>query len=135
MRYRLFKKGFELSQLPYLAVIFGVGILIASIAGQIVGETRNTGCDYVVDDNKCMTCITTGGCTAGCTYNSSGNTCYNSSGTVANSAVTSHNTEWNISENGMLGQQKFANWFPTIGLVIGAVIIIGALGLLFKLRQ
>ena len=133
---KLFKRGtFELSDIPMLAIVFGVGIVLLSIIGSITGELKSTQCDSgTYDDDGCYGCITTGGCASGCTYNTSGNSCYNSSGTVSSAVAAKGDYDFNMTNSGGEGLQKMANWFPTIGLVIGAIVIIGALSMLFKMR-
>lgn len=50
-------------------------------------------------------------------------------------ATQSSNTyEYNTSQKGKEGLYKIANWLPTIGLVLGAVIVIVALSVLFTMR-
>ena len=88
---RLFKKGYSVGDIPFLAITLGVAIIVMSIVGQVTSEVRNT--------------------------------------------QTANTTEWNISGSGQSGIQKMSNWFPTIGLVLGAVIIIGALATLFTMRM
>jgi len=48
---------------------------------------------------------------------------------------TTNDSDWNVSQKGLYGIEKIANWLPTIGLVLGAVIVIGALGMLFMGRR
>jgi len=48
---------------------------------------------------------------------------------------TSNKMDYNVSGKGLTGIGKIANWLPTIGLVLGAVIVIGALGMLFMGRR
>ena len=85
------KKGYAIGDIPMLALVFGVGVIVLSIVGQIVGDVKAT--------------------------------------------QTSSSIEANISDEGLSGLQKMANWFPTIGLVLGAVIIIGALSTLFMFKM
>jgi glycerol uptake facilitator-like aquaporin len=44
---------------------------------------------------------------------------------------TANTLAYNISTKGLEGQTKQANWLPTIGLILGAVIIISILGMLY----
>lgn len=50
------------------------------------------------------------------------------------STQTSDTYEYNVSLKGQEGLYKIANWLPTIGLVLGAVIVIVALAVLFTMR-
>lgn len=86
------KKGYTIGDIPWIAITFGVGILVLSIVGQIVGDVRATQTD-----------------TASAAYN--------------------------ISTKGLSGVAKIANWLPTIGLVLGAVIVIVALSVLFIFKR
>ena len=93
------KKGYTLVDIPWLAIILGIGIIITSVMTSVVSSVRETQC----------------------TINSSTNGCV--PGTTTNESF--------ISEKGMLAMVKLSNWFPTIGLVLGAVIVIVALSALF----
>jgi len=42
---------------------------------------------------------------------------------------------WNVTDRGHKGQQKLSGWFPTIGIAIGAVIVITTLGYLGFVRK
>ena len=85
------RKGFTIGDIPWLVITFGVGVIVASIVGQIVGDVKAT--------------------------------------------QTAASIEANISNAGQQGIVKIANWFTTIGLVIGAVIVITALGALFMFKK
>ena len=50
------------------------------------------------------------------------------------STQTSDTYEYNVSLKGQSGLYKIANWLPTIGLVLGAVIVIVALAVLFTMK-
>ena len=43
-------------------------------------------------------------------------------------------TRENITGKGLAGLTRLGNWFPTIGLVLGAVIVIVALSVLFVFK-
>ena len=81
------KKGYTIGDIPYIAITFGVGVIVLSIVGDIVSDVKDT--------------------------------------------QTAGTAEANISGKGEGGLQKMANWLPTIGLVLGAVIVIVALSVLF----
>ena len=85
------KKGYSLVEIPFLAMVFGVGIITTSIVAQIVGDVR---ADQTIDT-----------------------------------------VQYNVSTKGLAGQLKFANWFSTIGLILGAVIVISALGTMFVFNR
>ena len=48
--------------------------------------------------------------------------------------ATSLDYKWNISSKGLIGQSKLANWNVTIGLVLGAILVITTLSILFAMR-
>ena len=55
-------------------------------------------------------------------------------GTIVNDVrgtQTADELDYNVSGKGLAGLTSIANWLPTIGLVLGAVIVISALGMLF----
>jgi chromate transport protein ChrA len=87
---RLSKKGYSLEQLPFLAIVFGVAIIVLAIVAQIVGQVKTT--------------------------------------------QTANSAEANISTLGLQGIQSLGNWLPTIGLILGAIIIIVALTMLFMYK-
>ena len=84
------RKGYTIADIPFIAMVFGVGIIVLSIVGNIVSDVKDT--------------------------------------------QTSGSAEANISEKGLQGLTKIGDWLPTIGLVLGAVIVITALSVLFTLR-
>ena len=84
------KKGYTIGDLPWLAITFGIGVIVLSIVAQIVGDVKST--------------------------------------------QTSDTFEYNVSNKGLAGLTKIANWMPTVGLVLGAVILIVALSVLFVMR-
>ena len=104
MRLFKFKKAYDISQIPWLAITFGIGVIVLSVVSQIVGEVKSTQCTWNSTINDCA--ATTGGSTEAS----------------------------NITTKGALGLSKVANWLPTIGLVVGAVIVITALSVLFVMR-
>lgn len=85
------KKAYSIGDIPYIMIVFGVGIIVASIVGDIVSDVKGT--------------------------------------------QTADTPEYNISDKGEQGLLKIANWFTTIGLVLGAVIVITALGALFIFKR
>ena len=130
------KKGFSIADIPWLVITFGVGVIAASIVASIIGGVSSTQCTSgTYDEGDCRVCPTTGNCANGCTYNATGNECYNASGTTGISALSDRGIGFNISTAGSGGVTKLANWFTTIGLVIGAVIVITALGALFMFKR
>jgi hypothetical protein len=47
---------------------------------------------------------------------------------IQTSQIANQNlSNYNISGKGLLGLSKIANWLPTIGIVIGASVVIGTL--------
>ena len=91
MAWKLDKKGYSIGDLPTLAIMLGVGIIVLSIGAQIVGEVKGT--------------------------------------------QTANTAEYNVSDKGLEGMQKVGDWLPTIGLVVGAVIIIGVLFMFYRVRR
>lgn len=85
------KKAYTIGDIPWIAVTFGVGIIVLSIVADIVVDVKST--------------------------------------------QTSGDADFNVSGKGEAGLQKIANWFPTIGLVLGAVIVIVALSVLFMFKR
>jgi len=84
------KKAYTIGDIPWIAITFGVGIIVLAIVADIVGDVRGT--------------------------------------------QTSMEADYNVSTKGLSGLQKVANWLPTIGLVLGAVIVIVALSVLFVFK-
>jgi len=85
------KKAYTIGDIPWLAITFGIGVIVLSIVGQIVGDVKDT--------------------------------------------QTANSIEANVSLKGQEGLLKMANWMPTIGLVLGAVIVIVALSALFVFKR
>lgn len=85
------KKGYTIGDIPWIAITFGVGVIVLSIVGDIVSDVRDT--------------------------------------------QTVDSAEYNVSTKGLTGLIKIGNWLPTIGLVLGAVIVIVALSVLFIFRK
>ena len=88
------KKGYTIGDIPWIAITFGVGIIVLSIVSDIVGDVQDTYGDSATD-----------------------------------------NATGNITKAGLSGLTKIANWLPTIGLVLGAVIVIVALSVLFMFKK
>ena len=84
------KKAYTIGDIPWIAITFGVGIIVLAIVADIVGDVKTT---QTVDD-----------------------------------------ADYNVSAKGLSGLAKIANWLPTIGLVLGAVIVIVALSVLFVFK-
>lgn len=110
---KISKKGYTIADIPFIAVIFGVGIISLSIIASIVGDIRTTQC-----------------ASDGYVWNTTTNNCQvnDAAGSTAGSYAT------NTSKVGLSGLLKISNWLPTIGLVLGAVIVITALSVLFTMR-
>jgi len=85
------RKAYTIGDIPWLAITFGIGVIVLSIVGQIVGDVKTS--------------------------------------------QTENSTAYNISHLGGQGVLKMANWMPTIGLVLGAVIVIVALSVLFVFKR
>ena len=84
------KKAYTIGDIPWIAITFGVGVIVLSIVADIIGEVKTT-----MDTNS---------------------------------------TAENLTVKGLEGTLKIANWLPTIGLVLGAVIVIVALSVLFVFK-
>ena len=84
------KKAYTIGDIPWIAITFGVGVIVLAIVADIVGDVKTT-----MDTNS---------------------------------------TAENLTTKGMEGILKIANWLPTIGLVLGAVIVIVALSVLFVFK-
>ena len=84
------KKAYTIGDIPWIAITFGVGVIVLAIVADIVGDVRDT--------------------------------------------QTSNEADYNTSTKGLEGLTKIANWLPTIGLVLGAVIVIVALSVLFVFK-
>jgi len=87
------KKAYTIGDIPWIAITFGVGIIVLSIIADIVQDVQDT-FDYSVEGNASR----------------------------------------NVTTKGLEGVQKIGNWLPTIGLVLGAVIVIVALSVLFVFK-
>jgi hypothetical protein len=127
---RFHKKAFGiLNALPAVALTFGIAIVILSISGSITTDVQEQQCvGGTYDDGNCWKCVMNTSC-AGCTYNPTNNTCYNGSSVVRSGYAYADNTfAFNVSEQGTQGQMKLSNWLPTIGLILGAVVVISILG-------
>lgn len=153
------KKAYTIADIPWIAIVLGVGVIVLSITSQIVGDIRDTG---KVDDTSTSIneSVAHGGSLAQAQYYVSTQQCVNgtywqdeftlttecniSSGgvvtTMNESTVLINYTyytptgEYNITLLGQRGQLKLADWIPTIGLVLGAVIVIVALSVLFTMK-
>lgn len=105
------KKAYSIGDIPYVVLLLGLGIIVASIVGEINSD---------ITEQQCTD--------AGFVWDSANYTCKNSTG---GATQTEGDAGTNISLAGGKGLLKVANWFTTIGLVFGAVIVISALGMLF----
>ena len=93
-RLKINKKAYTIGDIPWLAITFGIGIIVLAIVAQIVADVRTD-----IGD------------------------------------ATNATAEFNITTQGLEGLTKIANWLPTIGLVLGAVIVIVALSALFIFKR
>ena len=84
------KKAYTIGDIPWIAITFGVGVIVLAIVADIVGDVKST--------------------------------------------QTTDAADYNVSVKGELGLLKIGNWLPTIGLVLGAVIVIVALSVLFVFK-
>ena len=90
---KLNKKAYTIGDIPWIAITFGVGVIVLSIVANIITDVKTSLAPGVAND-----------------------------------------TVYNITEKGEAGILKIANWLPTIGLVLGAVIVIVALSVLFVFK-
>ena len=170
-----YKKGtYSISDIPWLAIILGVGIIVLAITTTIVGDlrddhsrpsdsiinesgftwTNNTNLTLAHDEisvSSIYNCTTTtpGG---SATYNALAYTVFSSEGKVLpvdnntyaapdgtaaciNYSHIADDTYWNTTLSGQRGQMAIGNWFPIIGLVTGAIIILTTLYLLGFIRK
>lgn len=167
---------YTFKSIPYLALIIGLGVIIASIMTETVGDLKeeqdyssaaygnqtltwagnNTGISFAVSPVSTSSVILYNNATkvnkganytvtqyqititnASLIWNAINGTNLNS----PNALVTDNlnvsftyeydSAERNISKKGLDGQQRLANWFPTIGLILGAILIISVLALMF----
>ena len=64
-------------------------------------------------------------------WNSSGDVCYNTTGATVSQVGAGYNATANMEE----GTSKITNKFPTIGLVIAAVVVIGLVYAGFRMKN
>lgn len=96
------KKGVELNALPALAILLVVTAVALAVGSDVVDTLRQDACT---------------------SYNTTSGTC---------SVGEALSYRYNASDQGLLGLNELSQWQDTIGLVIGAAVIIGLVLSAFK---
>lgn len=160
------RKAYSFADIPWIAVILGVGIITLSImteiTGQIKDDTKKSETTSITNETVTLSSLVgklsqaglyigfsscmneTRGVTVEiglyCNISSDGIVKVSSTNFSASSDALiayTHYTptyEYNITVAGLRGELKLADWFPVVGLVLGAIIVITALTILFTMR-
>lgn len=109
---KLHKKGFQLTEIPSLAVILLVIAILLGIGATILDSVRSSQCSFSYDP-------TTGQC-----LNSTG-------GTGGDTGTT---PSFNITSQGMEAQDELSEWQGTWVVIVAAAVVLGIVGryLFFK---
>ena len=165
------KAAFDIKDLPWLAITFGIGVITLAITASIVGDIKTSyskpsqtqinesdavnllwgnNTNMTLDHNEASV-LSVYNCSGGTTIDSGSYTVYFDTGKIqcdTNSTVSQDSTPmcvnysylvddepYNITVSGGKGQLNFSNWFTTIGLVLGAVVVLTTLGYLGFIRK
>lgn len=168
------KATYDVKDIPWLALIVGIGIVIAAIVTNVISDVRTShsrpstsivnesdAVNLLWGNNTNMT-LDFGKVTVSAVYNCSdgadfttinpGNyTVFSALGYIqcdinstfpadgnavcVNYTFLRDDEVYNITTKGLKGQLSFSNWFPTIGLVLGAIVVIVTMGYFGYLRR
>lgn len=165
------KATFDIKDLPWLAITFGIGVIVLAIAASIVSDVKDdidrpsqavvnesdavnllwTNVTNMTLDNNEVTVTTVYNCSGDGIIAAASYTVYSTDGKIycknndtsapdgtamcINYTYLADNEAYNITVKGGQGQLNFSNWFATIGLVLGAIVILTTLGYLGFIRK
>ena len=110
MRLANSRKGFALSEVPSLAVLFVLIFVVLGVGATVLDQTRQTQCSGTI---------------AGVAYTYANNTCYATMDTE--NKTLGGPISWNSTSYGLTGVNTLASWGPTWAVIIAAAVVIGVI--------